>query len=124
MLKGADNPDMELVDLFLRSPDPKEWRIWKKRGSKELPLEADTYSALIRIFPNIAEIEVRILELFERNDTSATNRYKMSISMVSLPALELRFQDPDCEGLTYVGFIEGRENLNNFLKMLVAKISS
>src|SRR4030042_4662455 len=115
------NPDEELLNNFLRSPDPKEWRIWRKKNTKELPLEASTYSPLIQRFPRIPEIEVSMLDFFERNDTSLTTRSRMSLSMVSLPALELRFQDPDHPDTTYIGFIEGRENLNNFLREFIKK---
>lgn len=122
MLKDIrKNPDEELIDGFLQSPGPKEWRIWKKKSSKELPLEASVYSALIQKFPGIPEREVDGLELFERNNTSLVNRIMVSLSLVSLPALELSFQDPEHPGTTYIGFVEGRENLNNFLKGFIQK---
>jgi len=115
------NRDDELVVFFLRSPGPKDWRIYKKRDSEEPPIDAETHSALLQIFPKIPEIEVGLLDLFERNDASLTTRPKMNISTVSLPALELRFQDTHYPHITYVGFIEGKENLNNFFRGLIKK---
>lgn len=113
--------DEELADNFLQSPYPKEWRIWKLKGNDDLPLDIATYSTLIQRFPKIPEIEVNGLDLFERNDTATTTRSKLHFGTVCLPALELRFQDPEHPWVIYIGFIEGRENLNKFLKAFIKK---
>ena len=102
-----------MVWSFLQSPEGKEWHIWK--GEEESPLDVETYLALTLRFPKIPEKQVNMLSLFERNDTSTVKRSEIDILVVTLPALELRFCDPDNSGNYYIGFIEGRENLNKFL---------
>lgn len=110
----------ELADHLIHSSHPKGWRIWTKDGEKP-PLDEENYLALSMRFDEIPEIKVGALELFERNDTTRTTRAKISFGAVSLPALELRFQDSKNPEVTYVGFIEGRENINKFLGVFIKK---
>ena len=121
MLDLTKNIDEELLSKFLQSPDEKkEWQIWK--CEEESPLDYETYRTLIQGFPKIPEKRVSMISLFERNDTSVVSRNKMNISLIILPALELRFRDPDNPDNYYIGFVEGRENLNKFLLGLLKNI--
>ena len=115
---GRKDVDEELVDSFLQSPD-SSWQIWKRKGSEEPALDAATYSALIQRFPKIPETEVERLNFFLRHDTDVTTRAEFFLGWLFLPALQLRFQDQN--RVTHVGFIEGRKNLNNFLREFIKK---
>ncbi len=108
---------------ILKIPKESHWRIWKEKNSESLPLDQLVYDALIRRFPSISEIEVSEVEIIEINDTSRTTRPEESLSVVSLPALESRFRDPEHPDVQCIVFIEGRENLNAFLSALIKKFN-
>jgi len=114
--------DEEIVRNFIESPFPgKKWFLWK--NVYENPIEPDIEKELQQKFPGVPRMAVAIslLHLFERNDLSRTSRGDITLSSVSLPALELRFRDPDNPNAYIIGFIEGEKNINNFLRMFIQK---
>jgi hypothetical protein len=123
MIEWVENDtDEELARNFIESPFPgKQWRIWGNVG--ENPIEPEIEKALQQKFPGVPRIAtgVSLLWLFERNALSKTVVGEISLSQISLPALELRFRDPDNHNAFIVGFIEGKKNINNFLRSFVQK---
>lgn len=114
--------DEEIVRNFIESPFPsKQWRLWK--NVNENPINPDIEKELQQKFPGIPKmaVVVSLLWLFERNDLSRTSKGEISLSAVSLPALELRFRDPDNPNAYTIGFIEGEKNINNFLRIFIQK---
>ena len=108
---------------FLKTPKESRWHIWKKKDSEGLPYDSSLYTALVRRLPPIPEIEVSEVEIIEINDTSRTTRGEESLSVVSLPALEVRFRDPEHSDIQCIVFIEGRENINTFLRSFINKFN-
>lgn len=106
---------------FLKTPKETRWHIWKKKDSEGLIYDSSLYTALVRRFPPIPEIEVNEVEIVELNDTSRTTRHEESLSVVSLPALEVRFRDSEYPDVQCIVFVEGRENINTFLQVFINK---
>lgn len=104
---------------ILKMPKESCWRIWKKKN--DVPLDYSVYDALIKRFPLISEIGVSEVEIIEINDASLTTRPEESLSIVSLPALESRFRDPEHPDVQCIVFVEGRENIDTFLRALINK---
>lgn len=108
---------------FLKTPKESRWHIWKKKDSEGLLYDSSLYTALVQRFPPIREIEVSEVEIIEINDTSQTTRNEESLSAVSLPALEVRFRDPEHPDVQCIVFVEGRENLSIFLQAFINKFN-
>ena len=115
----------ELVRHFLATPAAeRECRLWLRDDHTNLPLELrhinlppDLQSTLGEI-TNLPQMTSGRLEKFEVNDTTVVQRAHFSYGWRNLPSLQLSFKDADYtgQGWWYQGFIDGLENITNFLK--------
>lgn len=117
MIKVGKNQNSEILRNFLESPYPsKYWRVWGIDEGESL--DPDVKDKFKRgFFGNLKIISgVNSLSFFK---LASGNIF--SDETISFPALELRFRDPENKKVFITGFIEGKENVNNFLREFAKK---
>lgn len=107
-----DDPDQALLNDFLRSRNREILRLWFKEGEKQ------TEIAFIRqeFFMAVPIIVISQLDFFRRACADATHHNPLSFNAITLPALELEYEDPDHLNRRLHGFIEGKDNILFFLR--------
>jgi hypothetical protein len=107
-----DDPDQALLNDFLRSRNREIIGLWFKEGEKQ------TEIALIlqEFFMAVPIVVISQLDFFRRNCADATHRNPLSFNTITLPALELEYEDPDHLNRRLHGFIEGEDNILFFLQ--------
>lgn len=111
----ADVDDEIIRNLKAALTKGIETTIWI---GEDNPLDSPWSRDIWRAFGKIQTRKVRFLSLGERNDTSMTTRAKYSEGFVSLPALQVTYEDPDVPNNYNVLFIEGIDNVIKVLTEL------
>jgi hypothetical protein len=117
--KNFDDELVKSVKAVLGQKKEVEVRLW---FNAEEHLDPDDFQILKKTFPKFRVAEVKSLDYFERNNTTAVMRSDYSIGGVCLPALAIVFEDPENPSYYYFGFIEGKKNVTQFIVSLAVNI--